>query len=47
MYRDYTREEETIKEVRNLVKDIERAKEDMTIYCELMKEMFLSGSGKN
>lgn len=47
MYRDYDREEQTIKELRTLVKDIENAKENMTMYCEIMKEIFLSGSGKN
>ncbi len=47
MYRDYDREAQTITEIRELVKDIENAKENMTMYCEIMKEIFLSGSGKN
>lgn len=47
MYRDYTREEQTMKDLRELVQDIENAKENMTIYCQLMKEIFLSGSDKN
>jgi len=47
MYRDYEREEQTMLEIRELVKDIENAKENMTMYCEIMKDIFLSGSGKN
>ena len=47
MYRDYEREQQTITEIRELVKDIENAKENMTMYCEIMKDIFLSGSGKN
>ncbi len=47
MYRDFEREEQTINDIKTLVKDIENAKENMTIYCKLMKEIFLSGSGKN
>lgn len=47
MYRDFAREEQTLEDLRNLVNDIETAKENMSIYCELMKELFLSGSGKN
>ena len=45
--RDFAREEQTLEDLRNLVNDIETAKENMSIYCELMKELFLSGSGKN
>ena len=47
MYRDFDREEQTVKEIRELVQNIETAKENMTIYCQLMKDIFLSGSGKN
>ena len=47
MYRDFAREEQTLEDLRNLVNDIETAKENMSIYCELMKELFLSCSGKN
>lgn len=47
MYRDYAREEETLKDLRELIENIETAKENMNIYCELMKDIFLSGSGKN
>ncbi len=47
MYRDYAREEQTMKDLKELVQDIENAKENMTIYCQLMKEIFLSGSDKN
>lgn len=47
MYRDYDKEQQTIEEVKQLIQDVETAKENMTIYCELMKELFLSGSGKN
>ncbi len=47
MYRDYEREEQTMKDLKELVADIESAKENMSIYCKLMKEIFLSGSGKN
>ncbi len=47
MYRDYAREQQTIQDLKELVDDIQHAKENMTIYCELMKEIFLSGSGKN
>lgn len=47
MFRDYAREEEAMKDVQELIQNIEKAKEDMTIYCQLMKEIFLSTSGKN
>lgn len=47
MYRDYEREEQTMLEIRELVKDIENAKENMTMYCEIMRDIFLSSSGKN
>lgn len=47
MYRDFAREEQTMQDLKELVEDIENAKENMTIYCELMKEIFLSSSGKN
>ena len=47
MYRDYEREQQTIKDLQTLIKDVEKAEDTISMYCELMKEMFLSGSGKN
>ena len=38
---------ETIKDLQTLIKDVEKAEDTISMYCELMKEMFLSGSGKN
>lgn len=36
-----------VKEIRELVSGIDKAKEEVDIYCDLMRQMFLSGSGKN
>lgn len=34
-------------EVRDLVSNIESFKEEVNVYCDLMKQMFLSGSCEN
>ena len=47
MYRDYDKEEQTIKDLQELIAGAKEFENTMTLYCELMKEMFLSGSGKN
>ena len=39
--------EDIVKEIKTLVKSIDEAKEEVDIYCDLMKQMFLKGSGKN
>ena len=39
--------EDFVVEIRKLVNDIESAKDDFNVYCELVKEMFISGSKKN
>lgn len=39
--------ENIVLEVRALVKNIDDAKDNLNIYCELVKQMFLSNSGKN
>jgi hypothetical protein len=39
--------EKIILEVQNLVNSIESAKEEVNIYCDLMRQMFLAGSCEN
>ena len=39
--------ENIVLEIRGLVKNIDDAKDNLSVYCELMKQMFLSDSGKN
>lgn len=46
MYNDL-KDEKIIVEIRNLVDDINQAKDDLDMYCEFMKDLFLSGSGRN
>lgn len=36
-----------ILEIRGLVDGIENVKDEVNIYCEMMKQMFLSGSATN
>lgn len=40
-------EEEIVLEIKDLINDIENAKEEINIYCDLVKQIFLSASGKN
>lgn len=40
-------EEQIYLEIKNLIEDIDGYKERCDVYCELIKRMFLSGSGKN
>ena len=47
MYRDYDKEEQTIKDIQELIAGVEEFESTMNMYCELMKDLFLSGSGKN
>ncbi len=42
-----TNKDDITKEINNLVENIEKVKENVDIYCELMKKMFLSTSGLN
>ena len=42
-----TNKDDITKEIDNLVENIEKVKENVDIYCELMKKMFLSTSGLN
>lgn len=39
--------EKIVIEVQELVNNIESAKEEFDVYCSLVRQMFLSGSGKN
>ena len=41
------RDETLVHEIKNLVNEIENTKENFNVYCELMKQLFLSGSEKN
>ena len=40
-------DEKIIIEIRELVAGINSIKNDVDIYCDLMKQIFLSGSNKN
>ncbi len=40
-------EEKIVIEIQNLINDIDSVKETFDDYCQMLKEMFLSGSGKN
>jgi len=39
--------EKIVIEINELINGIDRVKEEVDIYCDLMKQMFLAGSGKN
>ena len=39
--------EKIILEIRELVNGVDKVKEEVNIYCDLMKQMFLSTSGNN
>jgi len=39
--------EQIVIEVRELVNNIESVKEEVDVYCSLIRQMFLAGSGKN
>jgi len=39
--------ENIVIEINELINGIDRVKEEVDIYCDLMKQMFLAGSGKN
>lgn len=39
--------EKIILEIRELVSGIDSFKEEVNVYCDLMKQMFLSSSGQN
>lgn len=41
------KDEKIVFEIRELVKGIDLAKEEINIYCDLMKQMFLSCSIEN
>lgn len=40
-------EEKIVLEIRELVNGVEKAKDDFNVYCDLMKQLFLSKSGTN
>ncbi len=40
-------DEKVVTEVRELIEDINAMKSEINIYCDLMKQIFLSGSTKN
>ena len=39
--------EKIVVEVRQLIKNVESVENEVNVYCELMKQMFLSMSNKN
>lgn len=39
--------ESIVVEIRGLINGIENAKEEVNVYCDLMKQIFLSNSNKN
>lgn len=39
--------EKIILEIKDLVNDVNNVKEEINVYCNLMKQIFLSGSGQN
>jgi hypothetical protein len=39
--------EKIVLEIKALLDDVEKVKDDINIYCDLMKQIFLSGSAKN
>lgn len=40
-------EEEIVLEIRELLDEVYRVKDEINVYCDLMKQVFLSGSNKN
>lgn len=40
-------EENIVLEIRGLLNEVGKVKEEIDVYCELMKQMFLSASTKN
>lgn len=40
-------DEKIVLEIRELVNGVEKAKDDISVYCDLMKQIFLSKSGTN
>jgi len=40
-------EEQIVLEIRDLVRGVETAKDEMNVYCELMKQLFLRNSNSN
>lgn len=40
-------DEKIVLEIRELVAGIESVKDEINVYCDLMKQIFLSGSGEN
>ena len=40
-------EEKIVLEIKDLVNGVESAKNEVNIYCDLMKQLFLSGSKQN
>lgn len=40
-------QEPIVIEIKELINGIDKAKEEMNIYCDLVKQLFLSGSNKN
>lgn len=44
---DLLEKEEIVVEVKNLIADIDAFKDKVDVYCDLMKQIFLSRSNKN
>lgn len=39
--------EPIVLEIQDLINGVEKAKEEINLYCDLMKQIFLAGSQKN
>lgn len=44
---DNLENDEIVIEIKKLINNINDVKDEMNIYCDLMKHMFLSGSSQN
>jgi len=44
---DFLEDEPIVDEIRDLIKGIDSVKDEVNVYCEMMKQMFLSNSNKN
>lgn len=40
-------DENLVLEIKGLIRGVDNFKDDMTLYCELVKQLFLTGSSKN
>lgn len=47
MYNENLENEKIVVEIRDLISDIDQVQETVDTYCKFLKDMFLSGSGRN